>query len=49
MVVIACTYGMKSDQVYIYLREKLRFKNIWILEGGIFDWSRDVEPSMKAL
>jgi rhodanese-related sulfurtransferase len=48
MLVIACTYGMKSDQVYIYLREKHKFKNLWILEGGLYDWSRDVDPKMIA-
>ena len=46
MVVIGCTYGMKSDQVYIYLREKHKFKNLWILEGGFFDWARDIDPKM---
>jgi len=49
MVVICCTYGMKSDQVYIYLREKHKYKNIWVLEGGLYDWSRDVDPTMVAL
>jgi len=49
MVVLGCTYGMKSDQVYIYLREKHKFKNLWLLEGGFYDWSRDVDPSMIAL
>lgn len=49
MVVIGCTYGMKSDQVYLYLREKHKFKNLWILEGGFYDWSRDVEPTMVVL
>jgi rhodanese-related sulfurtransferase len=49
MVVLGCTYGMKSDQVYIYLREKHNFKNLWLLEGGFYDWSRDVDPGMVAL
>lgn len=49
MVVICCTYGMKSDQVYIYLREKHKFKNLWVLEGGLYDWNRDVDPTMAAL
>jgi len=48
MVVIGCTYGMKSDQVYLYLREKHKFNNLWILEGGFYDWSRDVDPKMIA-
>lgn len=49
MVVICCAYGMKSDQVYIYLYEKHKFKNLWILEGGLYDWSMDIDPSMVVL
>jgi rhodanese-related sulfurtransferase len=49
MLVIVCTYGMKSDQVYIYLREKHKYKNLWILEGGLYDWSKDVDAGMVAL
>lgn len=49
IVVIACTYGMKSDQAYIYLREKHKFRNLYILEGGLYDWARDVDPEMTSL
>jgi rhodanese-related sulfurtransferase len=49
IVVIYCQYGMKSEQVYIYLREKAKRKNIFILEGGIYQWAKDVEPSMPVL
>jgi len=49
MVVICCTYGIKSDQVYLYLREKHKRKNLWILEGGLYDWSRQIDPTMLAL
>lgn len=49
IVVIACTYGMKSDQAYIYLREKHKYKNLYILEGGLYDWARDIDPEMAAL
>ena len=45
-VVIVCAYGMKSDQVYIYLREKHKFKNLLILEGGLYDWSVMFDPKM---
>jgi len=45
-VVIVCAYGMKSDQVYIYLREKHKFKNLMILEGGLYDWSVMFDPKM---
>jgi len=45
-VVTYCMYGMKSDQVYIYLKEKLRIKKLYILEGGIYQYARDIDPSM---
>lgn len=49
MVVIVCAYGMKSDQVYLFLREKHKFKNLWILEGGLYDWSVHVDPDLVVL
>ena len=49
MVVIYCQYGMKSEQVLIYLRDKAKHKNIYILEGGIYQWAKDVDPSMPVL
>jgi rhodanese-related sulfurtransferase len=45
-VVIYCIYGMKSEQVYIYLKDKLKIKNLFILEGGIYQYARDIDPSM---
>ncbi|MGB4205867.1 MAG: rhodanese-like domain-containing protein [Bacteroidales bacterium] len=45
-VVIVCAYGMKSDQVYIYLREKHKYKNLMILEGGLYDWAAMFDPKM---
>lgn len=45
-VVIYCIYGMKSEQVYIYLKDKLKIKNLYILEGGIYQYARDIDPSM---
>jgi len=49
LVVIYCQYGMKSEQVFIYLREKAKRRNIYILEGGIYQWAKDVEPSLPVL
>ncbi|MFH1118750.1 MAG: rhodanese-like domain-containing protein [Bacteroidota bacterium] len=46
-VVIYCIYGMKSEQVYIYLKDKLKIKNLFILEGGIYQYARDIAPSMQ--
>lgn len=33
-VVIYCIYGMKRHQVYIYLKDKLKINDLYILEGG---------------
>ena len=49
LVVIYCQFGMKSEQVYIYMREKAKRKNIYILEGGIYQWAKDIDPSMPVL
>jgi rhodanese-related sulfurtransferase len=49
LVVIYCQYGMKSEQVFIYLREKAKRKNIYILEGGIYQWAKDIEPTLPVL
>lgn len=47
-VIIYCQYGVKSQAPYLYLVERLKFKNILILEGGIFQWTVDVDPEMNA-
>jgi rhodanese-related sulfurtransferase len=48
-VIIYCLYGVKSQAPYLYLTEKLKFKNIYILEGGIFQWATDIDPSLSVL
>lgn len=48
-VVIYCHYGVKSDAPYLFLREKHKMKNIFILEGGLFQWATDIEPDMPIL
>lgn len=45
-VVIYCIYGMKSEQVYIFLKDKLKIRNLFILEGGIYQYARDIDPTM---
>jgi rhodanese-related sulfurtransferase len=45
-VIIYCLYGVKSQAPYLYLTEKLKYKNILILEGGIFQWATDIDPSL---
>lgn len=48
-VIIYCQYGMKSEQVFLYLKEKAKRRNIYILEGGIYQWAKDVDPSLPVL
>ena len=45
-VIIYCLYGVKSQAPYLYLTEKLKYKNIYVLEGGIFQWATDIDPSL---
>ena len=47
-VIIYCLYGVKSQAPYLYLTEKKKFKNIYILEGGIYQWTIDIDPSINA-
>jgi len=48
-VIIYCLYGIKSQAPYLYLTEKLKFKNIYVLEGGIFQWATDFDPNLPVL
>lgn len=47
LTVIYCIYGVKSEMVYIYLKDKLKIKDLFILEGGIYKYAADVDPSLK--
>ncbi len=44
--VIYCIYGMKSEQVYIYLKDKLKIKELYILEGGLYQYATDIDPKI---
>lgn len=46
-VVIYCIYGVKSELVYIYLKDKLKVKDLYILEGGIYAYANEFDPSMQ--
>lgn len=48
-VVVYCLYGVKSDAPFLYLREKMKIRNVFVLEGGLYQWAADVEPSMPIL
>ena len=45
-VIIYCMYGVKSQAPYLYLTEKLKFRNIYVLEGGIYQWATDIDPAL---
>jgi sulfur-carrier protein adenylyltransferase/sulfurtransferase len=45
-IVIYCLYGVKSEAPYLYLREKVKIKNVFILEGGLYQWANDIDQSM---
>lgn len=45
-VVVYCIYGIKSEQVYIYLKDKLKIKELYILDGGIYKYAKEIDPSM---
>jgi rhodanese-related sulfurtransferase len=45
-VIIYCLYGVKSQAPYLYLTEKLKFKNIYVLEGGLYQWATDIDPTL---
>lgn len=45
-VIIYCIYGIKSEQVYIYLKDKLKIKELFILDGGIYKYATEIDPSM---
>lgn len=44
-IVVVCHHGMRSLQVAQYL-EKIGFKNVSNLNGGIDAWAREVDPEM---
>jgi len=45
-VITYCLYGVKSQAPYLYLTEKLKFKNIYVLDGGIYQWATDIDPTL---
>lgn len=45
-VIIYCAYGGNSEMVYIYLKNKLKVRDLYILEGGIYKYAHEIEPSL---
>lgn len=48
-VIIYCLYGVKSQAPYLFLTEKMKFKNIYVLDGGLYQWASDIDPSLPIL
>lgn len=48
-VITYCLYGVKSQAPYLFLTEKHKFRNIFVLDGGIYQWATEVEPTMPIL
>jgi adenylyltransferase/sulfurtransferase len=45
-VVIYCLYGVKSEAPFLFLKERMKLKNVFILEGGIYQWAADIDHSL---
>ena len=48
-VIIYCLYGVKSQAPYLYLTDKLKFRNIFVLDGGIYQWATDIDPTLPVV
>jgi len=44
LVIVYCSFGAKSEYMADYLRETLNTRNICFLEGGLYEWYKDVDP-----
>jgi rhodanese-related sulfurtransferase len=47
-VVVQCRSGMRSASVIQFLEQNYGYTNLANLEGGIFDWIRQIDPSLSA-
>jgi rhodanese-related sulfurtransferase len=45
-IVIFCHHGGRSAQLAGYLSDRLGFRNVANMLGGIEDWSRRIDPSV---
>ncbi|HRY33869.1 MAG TPA: rhodanese-like domain-containing protein [Bacteroidales bacterium] len=45
-VVFICKYGKKSEQVVVTLRNEHAHKNVYSLLGGLWEWAKEIDPSM---
>ncbi|MDP4289754.1 MAG: rhodanese-like domain-containing protein [Bacteroidota bacterium] len=44
LVVVYCTFGSKSEYMADYLREIFKTRNICFLEGGLYEWYKEIDP-----
>jgi len=45
-VILYCLYGVKSEAPFLYLREKVKIRNVYILEGGLYQWANDIDQTL---
>ena len=45
LVIVYCSFGAKSEYMADYLRETLSTRNICFLEGGLYEWYKEIDPS----
>lgn len=45
-IIIICHHGIRSRQMGYYM-EQMGFSSITNLDGGVEQWAKDVEPTMK--
>lgn len=45
LVIVYCSFGAKSEYMTDYLRETLNTRNICFLEGGLYEWYKEIDPS----
>ncbi len=48
-LIIYCAYGKRSQAPFLYLKEKKKFKNLYILEGGLFEWANTYDENLPVL
>jgi len=45
LVIVYCSFGAKSEYMADFLRESLNTRNICFLEGGLYEWYKDIDPT----
>lgn len=45
LVIIYCSFGAKSEHIANYLRDTLDSRNICHLQGGLYEWYKEIDPT----